>query len=158
MKNIADTNNNHKTFKIEISLVILFSCILIGVLISENTTYNKKIDIVYNGTSFSYPNEELTYGNVFSEYFDNNLWYTETINENQFVVFSGDVQEEDTNKTETIEIWFLISDDNYVIRNFTIDGCQVSMDVSYNILNNAFISYMEKYGIDCVEIYPEYIN
>ena len=158
MKNIADTNNNHKTFKIEISLVILFSCILIGVLISENTTYNKKIDIVYNGTSFSYPNEELTYGNVFSEYFDNNLWYTETINENQFVVFSGDVQEEDTNKTETIEIWFLISDDNYVIRNFTIDGCQGSMDVSYNILNNAFISYMEKHGIDCVEIYPEYIN
>ena len=40
MKNIADTNNNHKTVKIEISLVILFSCIMIGVLISEDITYH----------------------------------------------------------------------------------------------------------------------
>ena len=160
MKNFTDNNKKlgfiHRSWKELVILIIALVCLSYVIILYRND--EKTIDIVMNGTSFAYPNKELTYGNVFSEYFDHCNWSTKNINDNQFVIFSGDVHDEDTGKTETIGMWFLISDDSYVIRNFTIDGCQVDMDTSYTVINNAFTEYMEKHGIDCAEVYSGYIN
>lgn len=148
-----DRKRELRNIVISLTGVAAIFAVIIGLVLPYLKT-NEAISIVKNGTSYAYQNDELTYGNVFGEYFDNASWGYKNDNGNNYVTFNGELKEID-GSSEDVYMEFSINDGEYMIESFTIDGSPVGMDKSYPILTGAFNKYMDNHGIVCEEVWPE---